>query len=110
MKKNKVKFILCLLPLIIYVCSCFVLQHNSSISFNNNLFINIFNDYFSIGNGDILSSLFNNICISAFNTNFNLICLYMSYLVYLQFIYICYDLIVFLPKIIDKLITRGEGL
>lgn len=107
MKKNKIKYILCLLPLIIFVCNCFVLQHNTSMIFNNDLFVSIFNDLFNIGNGDFISNSIINISNSAFNCDMSLIALYISYLVYLQFIYLCYDLIIFLPKNIEKLINKG---
>lgn len=107
-KKNKFKFIMALLPLIIFICYCFVLQHNTSIEFNYFIFDNIFKDTLQVNNNDILSNLFSKVFKSAFNTDFKLISIYFAYLVYLEFGFLCYDLIVFLPKTIEKLIHRGE--
>ncbi len=107
-KKNKFKFIMALLPLIIFVCYCFVLQNNTSIIFDYTLFGNIFNESLQLGSNDFLSKIFVNIFNKAFNTDFKLISIYLAYLVYLEFGFLCYDLIVFLPKTIEKLIHRGE--
>lgn len=107
-KKNKFKFIMALLPIIIFVCYCFVLQHNTSLEFNYTIFDNIFKDTLYLGDFDRLSNIFQNIFFKSFNCQFSLISRYFAYLVYLEFGFLCYDLIVFLPKTIEKLIHRGE--
>lgn len=107
-KKNKFKFIMSLFPLIIFVSYCFVLQHNTTFNFDYNLFGNLFMQVLQVGNNDTLSHFFNSVFNVAFNTNFSLVSIYFAYLVYLEFGFLCYDLIVFLPKTIEKLIHRGE--